>query len=60
MMAKTRPPLIHVSRDRKIKVSVRPSIDAREALDDLQCPSRAEQAIQPATNEVITYRRGKV
>lgn len=48
------------SRDRRVKVTVHPSLDAREALDDLRCPSRAEQAIQPATNEVITYRRGIV
>ena len=47
------------NRDRKIKISVKPSLDAREALDDLQCPSRAEQAIQPATNDIITYRRGE-
>ncbi len=40
-------------------MSVHPSLDAREALDDLQCPSRAEQAIQPIRNEVISYRRGK-
>ena len=47
------------NRDRKIRISVKPSLDAREALDDLQCPSRAEQAIQPATNDIITYRRGE-
>lgn len=60
MMTRVKPALVRANRDRRIKVTVHPSLDAREALDDLQCPSRAEQAIQPATNEVITDRKSVV
>jgi len=54
MLGKVKPHLpLRVSRDRRVKASVHPSLDAREAMDDLQCPSRAEQAIQPIHNEIV-------
>jgi syndecan 4 len=60
MMLKVKPALVRASRDRRVKVSVKPNLDARETLDDLECPSRAEQAIQPAANDVIRYTRGDI